>query len=130
MKNKKMINEGKYTDLGGSDIASLKIITDFQLAELGMGEDGGYRGYEIDNTNNEYYIPNYFIKRKEFKNVSWIKIFDDQDEVYGKKINGTATVNIYTSNDYDLSKPVIIEYDYNREIETDFDKEASDDMEL
>lgn len=66
----------RYTNLLGSDIASLKIEAVMIAYMINFGEDGTYKVYTTkDYTESE--IPSYYTKLYEFKNS--IKLIDDDD---------------------------------------------------
>ncbi len=66
----------RYTNLLGSDIASLKIEAERITYIINFGEDGTYKVYTTKNyTESE--IPSHYTKLYEFKNS--IKLIDDDD---------------------------------------------------
>ena len=66
----------KYTNLLGSDIASLRIEGESENYSINFGENGIYKIYTTkDYTKSE--ILSYYIKLYEFKNS--IKLIDDDD---------------------------------------------------
>jgi hypothetical protein len=66
----------RYTNLLGSDVASLKVESGMVVYTINFGEDGTYKVYTIkDYTDNE--VPAYYAKLDIFKNS--IKLIDDDD---------------------------------------------------
>ena len=66
----------RYTNLLGSDIASLKVEAGMVVYTINFGEDGTYKVYTTkDYIDNE--VPSHYTKLYIFKNS--IKLIDDDD---------------------------------------------------
>lgn len=78
----------RYTNLLGSDIASLIVEGESENYSINFGEDGIYKIYTTKDYTEEE-IPKYYKKLYEFKNS--IKLIDDDDFIEFR----AGTIEVY-----------------------------------
>lgn len=83
--------------LGGTDIATIKVMTNWENYDIATGADSSYWAYWIDG---EAEIGDHYYLLKEIKRVTWLVVADEETINILEKYDNWKTLKIYRAGEH------------------------------
>lgn len=83
--------------IGSTDIARIKVMTNWENYDIQTGADDSYSAYWIDG---EAEIGHHYSLLKEIKRVTWLVVADEIDITILEKYDNEKTLKIYRAGEH------------------------------